>query len=59
MPIENETVNFVDVTNDGFVQSPGGNLNHEASEFWSHIEQRVQEINKQNSLEPGEIIDNK
>lgn len=42
LPIEDDRVNFLDVTNNGLV--PGENPNQKAMEFWSHIEKELHEI---------------
>lgn len=49
LPIENETVNFLDVKNDGLV--PGANPNHKAHQFWSRIEQKLIAINEKSNDE--------
>ncbi|XP_055301656.1 esterase B1-like [Sitodiplosis mosellana] len=42
LPIDDDQVNFLDVTNDGLM--PGVNPNQKAMEFWAHVEREVQEI---------------
>lgn len=42
LPIQDDRVHFVDVTNDGL--KPGINPNQAANEMWTQIEQQVHQI---------------
>lgn len=43
LPIQNDRVHYLDVTNDGL--KVGVNPNHEANELWDQIEQQITQIN--------------
>lgn len=43
LPIQDDRINFLDVTNDGLIV--GINPNQEANQLWSGIERKVQQMN--------------